>query len=97
MVKYFITKDKRQKNIIVNIFVSDWLVIYLVHRSTFDFEVTSYAYTLTPGWGARGLMVKAMDCEIVVSSYSSRTITFTVGQILFGKVWTPLSSQLWVK
>ena len=32
-----------------------------------------------------------------MSSYSSRAITFTFGQILLGKVWTPLSSQLWVK
>ena len=33
------------------------------------------------------------------SSYPSRTITimFTSGQIPLGKVWTPLSSQLWVK
>ena len=37
----------------------------------------------------RGVMVKAMDC--------SRAITFTFGQIPLGKVWTPLSSQLWVK
>ena len=37
-----------------------------------------------------GVMVK-------VSSYSSRAITFTFGQIPLGKVWTPLSSQLWVK
>ena len=31
------------------------------------------------------------------SSYSSRAITFTFGQIPLGKVWNPLSSQLWVK
>ena len=31
------------------------------------------------------------------SSYSSRAITFTFGQIPLGKVWTPLFSlQLWV-
>ena len=42
-------------------------------------------------WGfPRCVMVKA-------SSYSSRAITFTFGQIPLGKVWTPLSSQLWVK
>ena len=28
---------------------------------------------------------------------SSRAIMFTFGQIPLGKVWTPLSSQLWVK
>ena len=31
------------------------------------------------------------------SSFSGRAITFTFGQIPLGKVWTPLSSQLWVK
>ena len=31
------------------------------------------------------------------SSNSSRTITFTFGKIPVGKVWTPLSFQLWVK
>ncbi len=34
----------------------------------------------------RGVMVKAMDYEIVVRSNSSRAITFTFGQILLGKV-----------
>ena len=40
----------------------------------------------------RGGMVKAMDSGIVVraSSYSSRAITFTFGQIPLGKAWTPL-------
>ena len=33
-----------------------------------------------------GVMVKAMDCGIIVSSYSSHTITFTFGQIPVGKV-----------
>ena len=35
----------------------------------------------------RGVMVKAMDCGIVVvSSYPSCAITFTFGQIPLGKV-----------
>ena len=42
----------------------------------------------------RGVMFKAIDCGIVVSSYSSCAITFTFGQIPLWKVWTPLSSQL---
>ena len=43
-------------------------------------------YTLGGG-GARD--VKAMDCGIVLSSNSSRAITFTFGLIILGKVWTP--------
>ena len=38
----------------------------------------------------RGVMVKALHCGIVVSSNSSRAITFTFGQIPFTKVWTLL-------
>ena len=39
----------------------------------------------------RDVMVKAMDCGIVVrESYSSHAITFTFGQIPLGKAWTPL-------
>ena len=38
----------------------------------------------------RGVMVKAMDCGIVVRE-------FVQGQIPLGKVCTPLLSQLWVK
>ena len=34
----------------------------------------------------RGVMVKAMDYGIIVSSNSSRAITFTFGQIPLGKV-----------
>ena len=45
----------------------------------------------------RGIIVKAMDCEILASSNSIRAITFTFGQIPWGKVLTPLSYQLWVK
>ena len=33
------------------------------------------------GGGSRGVMVKAMDCGIIVSLYSSCAITFTFGQI----------------
>ena len=44
-----------------------------------------------------GVMVKLMDCGIVVSSYSSCAITFTFGQIFLGKVGTLLSSQLWFR
>ena len=33
-----------------------------------------------------GVMVKAVDCRIVVSSNSSRAIMFTFGQIPLGKV-----------
>ena len=33
-----------------------------------------------------GVIVKAMDCGIIVSSYSSRAIMFTFGQIPLGKV-----------
>ena len=43
----------------------------------------------------RGVMVKAMDCGIVVSEFLLQSFTF--GQIPLGKVWIPLSSQLWVK
>ena len=45
----------------------------------------------------RGVMVKAMDCGIVVSSFSSCATTFTFRPIHLGKVSTPLSSRLWVK
>ena len=48
----------------------------------------------------RGVRVNAMDCGIVVCEfvlYSSHAITFTFGQIPLAKLWTPLSSQLWVK
>ena len=34
----------------------------------------------------RSVMVKAMDCGIIASSYSSRAIMFTFGQIPLGKV-----------
>ena len=35
--------------------------------------------------------------NLYASSKSSRANMFTFGQIPLGKVWTPLSSQLWVK
>ena len=38
-----------------------------------------------------------MIIKSCVSLNSSCTITFTFKKILLGKVWTPLSSQLWVK
>ena len=47
------------------------------------FHLFDYAYFQYPQW--------FLDCA---SSYSSRAITFTFGQIPLGRVWTPLSSQL---
>ena len=46
-----------------------------------------------------GIMINVMDCGIVEieSLYSSLAITFTFREISLGKVWTPLSSHLWVK
>ena len=41
---------------------------------------------LALGGGPRSVMIKAMDCGIVVSLYSSRAIMFTFGQIPLGKV-----------
>ena len=43
------------------------------------------------------VMVKVLDGGIIVSLNSSRAIMFTFRQIPLGKVWNPLSSQLWVK
>ena len=37
-------------------------------------------------WCPHGVMVKAMDCGIEVSLYSSHAIMFTFGQIPLGKV-----------
>ena len=47
-----------------------------------------------------GVMVKAVDCRSVVSEFefqSCYAIMFPFKQIPLGKVWTSLSSQLWVK
>ena len=41
--------------------------------------------------------VKGQYVTTIVSSNPSRAITFIFGQIPWGKVWTLLSSQLWVK
>ena len=47
-------------------------------------------FTISIGGGPRGVMVKARDCGIVVrSSYSSRAITFTFGQIPLGRYEHP--------
>ena len=44
------------------------------------------------------LMVKAMDCGIVVCKFVLQSRYYVRFQaILLGKVWTPLSSQLWFK
>ena len=45
-----------------------------------------------------GVMVKAMDCEIVESEFVLQSRYYVhFRQIPLGKVWTPLSSQLWFK
>ena len=41
------------------------------------------------------VMVKAMDSEIVVSEFDLQSGYYR--QIALVKVWTPLSSKLWVK
>ena len=41
----------------------------------------------------RGVMVQAMDFRIVVSEFVLQSRYY----VHLGKVWTPLSSQLWVK
>ena len=71
-----------------------WLSLELFF---FRFFFWLFLFSWCVGGCPRGVMVKAMDYGIVVSSYSSRAITFIFGQIPLGKVWTPLSSQLWVK
>ena len=46
----------------------------------------------------RGVRVNALDFGIVISEFElQRTTTFTFGAIPPVKVWTPLSSNLWVK
>ena len=86
--------------------VGGWLLV--VHLSVVlcfyvrrcKIEVVNHQFhSLQCFWGyPRGLMIKAMDCGIVVSEFVlSRATTFTFGQIALGKVWTPLSSQLCVK
>ena len=62
------------------------------------FMVHTYPHITTFMEGPRGVIVKAMDSGIVVREFvlqSHYNIHF--GQIPLGKVWTPLSSQLWVK
>ena len=64
-------------------FISSILIfIYL-------FFVLNVFLVVSGGW-PRGVMVKAVDCEVVVSSYSSRAITFTFWQIPLGKVLNTL-------
>ena len=47
--------------------------------------------SISPNFFERGIfVVKAMDCEIEVSSYSSCAITFTFGQIALEKGMNPL-------
>ena len=47
---------------------------------------------------SRGVIVKAMDCGIVVSEFVLQSRYYVHFQAnTLGKVWTPLSSQLWVK
>ena len=46
---------------------------------------------------SRGVMVKAMDCGIVVSEFVlSRAITFTFRANTLGKGMNPLILQLWL-
>ena len=46
----------------------------------------------------RGVMVEAMDCRIVVSEFVLQSRYFGHFRTkTLGKVWAPLSSQLWVK
>ena len=45
-----------------------------------------------------GVMIKAMVCEIVAREFEIQSCYYVhFRQIPLGKVWTPLSSQLWVK
>ena len=58
----------------------------------------TFVLPLYLSWGCpRGIMVKAMDCGIVVSKFvlQSRYYVHLQANTL-GKVWTPLSSQQWV-
>ena len=89
---------------IIEVYIGQWMRLVKlkvrIMMTSFPFPIFRPCALLVliqiRGW-PRGVMVKAMDCEIVVSSNSSRAITFAFGQISLGKVWTPLSSQLWVK
>ena len=46
-------------------------------------------------WGCpRGVMVKAMDCRIVVREFELQSRYYVHFR---AKIWTPKSSQLWVK
>ena len=40
---------------------------------------------------SRGAVANKLDCDIVVSSNSSRTILFTCGLKSLGKIWTYMS------
>ena len=53
-----------------------------------------FEYPLWRGGCPRDVTVKAMDCGIVVSEFE---LQFTNGQTPLGKIWTLLSSQVWVK
>ena len=54
-------------------------------------------YTKKPGCSL-GVMVKAMDCRIIVSEFVLQSRYYVHFQTnTLGKGMTPLSSQLWVK
>ena len=57
-----------------------------------------YALKSTGGGCPRGIMVKAMDCGIVVSEFVLQLYYYVHFQAnTVGKGMSPLSSQLWVK
>ena len=65
---------------------------------TFYIYITYSRMAMLRGGCPRGVMVKAMDCGIVVREFvlqSRYYVHFRANTL--GKVWTPLSSQLWVK
>ena len=74
-----------------------WFLILLSNTNYLHTFKCYQVFLSKIGGCPRGVMVKAMDCGILVSSFSSRAVTSTFRQIPLGEVWAPLSSQLWVR
>ena len=91
------TLNSNQFNFAWQIDLLSHLIPVEVNAFIFHFRDTSHpSHSL--GGCLRGLMVKAIDYGIVVSEFELQSryyVQFLTNTL--GKVWTPLSSQLWVK
>ena len=69
-----------------------------VRQVRFILVLKTWSSLVTGSGCRRGVMVKAIDCRIVISEFELQSryyVHFRANTL--GKVWTPLSSQLWVK